>query len=178
MKFAACALYLAAIGILSHFVGQAIPRSWFDSDRFPFRAMAWERDGAVYERLKIKFWKDKLPDMSRFLSDMVPKRISRQAGRDEAEALIHEACVAEWVHILLSIAGLLCLFIWPGTGGVVITLVWVLLGNLPYILIQRYNRPRLKKLAKRLAAKRRIDIPILERNEIPDESPNLDLQYR
>jgi glycosyl-4,4'-diaponeurosporenoate acyltransferase len=177
MKFTACALYLASIGIFSHFVGQTIPRSWFDSDRFPFRVMNWERGGAVYERLKIKFWKDKLPDMSKILSDMVPKRISRQASRDEAELLIQEACIAEWIHILLSIAGLLCLFIWPGTGGIVITLVWILLGNLPFILIQRYNRPRLKKLANRLAGKRHVEISTPERNEL-DESPDLDLQYR
>ena len=31
--------------------------------------------------------------------------------------------------------------------SVCLTVVWVLLANLPFILIQRYNRPRLMRLA-------------------------------
>ena len=36
--------------------------------------------------------------------------------------------------------------IWPGAGGVLITVIYIVLGNLPFIIIQRYNRPRLQKL--------------------------------
>ena len=32
-------------------------------------------------------------------------------------------------------------------GGTIVLAVWVLLANLPFILIQRYNRPRLMRLA-------------------------------
>ena len=34
----------------------------------------------------------------------------------------------------------------PGWGGVGLWLIWFLLANLPFILIQRYNRPRLMRL--------------------------------
>ena len=34
----------------------------------------------------------------------------------------------------------------PGRGAALAWLVWFLLGNLPFILIQRYNRPRLIRL--------------------------------
>ena len=34
-----------------------------------------------------------------------------------------------------------------GWGGAIVLAVWVLLANLPFILIQRYNRPRLMRLA-------------------------------
>ena len=37
--------------------------------------------------------------------------------------------------------------LWPGWGGAIVLAVWVLLANLPFILIQRYNRPRLMRLA-------------------------------
>ena len=36
--------------------------------------------------------------------------------------------------------------IWPGAGGIIVTVIYILLGNLPFIIIQRYNRPRLQRL--------------------------------
>jgi glycosyl-4,4'-diaponeurosporenoate acyltransferase len=30
--------------------------------------------------------------------------------------------------------------------GVCITIIYIVLGNLPFIVVQRYNRPRLQKL--------------------------------
>lgn len=38
-----------------------------------------------------------------------------------------------------------------GRGGVIAVAVYILLGNIPYIIIQRYNRPRLMRLAARKA---------------------------
>ena len=35
----------------------------------------------------------------------------------------------------------------PGAGGAAVLAVWVLLANLPFMVIQRYNRPRLVRLA-------------------------------
>ena len=43
MKFLYALLYIAALGILSHFVGQALPRAWFSAEKFPYRAAEWER---------------------------------------------------------------------------------------------------------------------------------------
>ena len=42
---------------------------------------------------------------------------------------------------------------WPGMGGVVVTAIFILLLNVPYILIQRYNRPRLMRLQTKLEAR-------------------------
>lgn len=53
MEILRAILYMAALGIASHIVGQALPRSWFHYDRFPYRGYAWEHGGAVYERLGI-----------------------------------------------------------------------------------------------------------------------------
>ena len=42
MKFLWAVGYIAALGILAHIVGQALPRRWFDPDRFPYRCAPWE----------------------------------------------------------------------------------------------------------------------------------------
>lgn len=150
MDYLVCIGYLVILAIASHFIGQALPRTWFNSESFPFCSMKWEQDGAIYERVKIRRWKDKVPDMSRFMPDMMPKRVSRQAKSDEIQRLIEETCVAEFIHWMLILAGLGCPLIWRGIGGIIVTAVWIVLGNLPFILIQRYNRPRLKKAQARL----------------------------
>ena len=38
MKLLYGILYIAALGVLSHFVGQALPRDKFDAKCFPYRA--------------------------------------------------------------------------------------------------------------------------------------------
>ncbi len=151
MQLMYCVLYLAALGILSHFIGEALPREWFHWQAFPYRSLKWERGGAIYERLGIRRWKDIVPDMSRILPNMFPKRVlSGEAGKSSAMRLIQETCVAECIHAALIVAGFGCFYFLPGTGGYIVFAVWTVFGNLPFIIIQRYNRPRLIKLAARL----------------------------
>lgn len=148
MSLLYAALYVAALGILSHFVGQALPRAHFDPQRFPYRSADWENGGKVYEKLGIKHWKDRLPDMSKIMPDMVRKKMSavKSQGMD---VLIAETCVAECVHWALMMLSLGIFFFWRGAWAVVFWLVYNLLGNLPFIIIQRYNRPRLVMLEQR-----------------------------
>lgn len=148
MSLLYAALYIAALGILSHFVGQALPRAHFDPQRFPYRSADWENGGKVYEKLGIKRWKDRLPDMSKIMPDMVKKKMSavKSQGMD---VLIAETCVAECVHWALILLSLGIFFFWRGAWAVVFWLVYNLLGNLPFIIIQRYNRPRLVMLEQR-----------------------------
>lgn len=140
-----CVVYLALLGIASQLVGMAIPRSAFDGDGFWFRCRRFEKEGRIYEGLGIRRWKDKLPDMSKlFKKSMVAKQIRGGFTEESAVKLVKETCVAELVHLCLMVLGFPCLFLWHGVGGAV---VWALyaLGNLPFVLIQRYNRPRLKR---------------------------------
>lgn len=148
MSLLYAALYVAALGILSHFAGQALPRAHFDPQKFPYRSADWENGGKVYEKLGIKHWKDRLPDMSKIMPDMVKKKMSavKSQGMD---VLIAETCVAECVHWALMLLSPGIFFFWRGAWAVVFWLVYNLLGNLPFIIIQRYNRPRLVMLEQR-----------------------------
>ena len=57
-------------------------------------------------------------------------------------------------HALLLLAGLGVLAFWPGVWGIVLYLIYAIFGNLVFIIIQRYNRPRLVRLYERKRAKR------------------------
>lgn len=142
-------IYIAVLGILSHFVGQALPRARFSAERFPYRTADWENGGRVYEKLGIKHWKDALPDMSRIMPDMVKKKLTGQNREQGMDVLIAETCVAECVHYWLIVLSLGIFLFWRGVWALVFWLVYNILGNVPFILIQRYNRPRLVLLEQR-----------------------------
>lgn len=85
--------------------------------------------------------------MSKVFKKLMPaKNLCGSVDSKRLMVMILETCEAEVTHFLLCLTGLYCLWIWPGTGGAIVYAVYVLLGNLPFILIQRYNRPRLVKL--------------------------------
>ena len=149
MRLLISALYVAALGVAAHFIGEAIPVTCFHYDRFPYRTWRWERDGKIYERLQIRRWKDRLPDMSRVMPDMVPKRLGKCPAASDTWRLVAETCRAEIVHLGLCLCAPVIYFFWWNWLGVVLALVTVLC-NLPFMLIQRYNRPSLVRLAKRL----------------------------
>ncbi len=139
-------LYLAAISLLSNVAAAFIKRD-FRTDAFPFRPWPFEREGRFYERLKIRKWKDRVPDMSKYLRSLPRKALGGATG-GQVRMLVQETCVAELVHgalMVLALPVLLCREPWAAA----LVLVYVL-GNLPFIMIQRYNRPRLLRLAEKL----------------------------
>lgn len=139
-----CVIYMAFTGIAAFILGRLLPKCWFRGDAFPFRCRMWEQK--LYKALHVKVWQDKVPDMSRLLPALMPPKKLTADTFSDLPRMIQETCVAEFIHVLLSLTGLACLSIWPGIGGAILTAVYVLLGNVPFIIIQRYNRPRLQKL--------------------------------
>ena len=152
-EFTDALLFAALLAVLAQLVGPLLPRSWFCAEKFPFRPFFWENSGRIYNKLSIRRWKDHVPDMSRYTKRMMTKNLSSGSDLAHTERLIQETCVAESVHAVLMVLSLrmlhrhrtrLTFFLWA---------TYNLLGNLPYIIIQRYNRPRLVKLAEKLRLK-------------------------
>ena len=154
MKLLKCAIYLAVTGTIGFFAGRIVPKRWLKPEKGWFRSFSFERNGAVYEKLGIRKWHNKVPDMSRILPKLMPAKNLSGAYEERLPLMIQETCVAEAVHITVSIAGLRCPWLWPGIGGVTVTAIHIVFLNLPFILIQRYNRPRLIRLLKKLQTRK------------------------
>ena len=150
MKLLRCAIHCAFAGTVGFFFGRLISQWPIKPDQGWFRSFAIERNGKVYEKLNIRNWQAKVPDMSRVFPKLMPPKNLSGDYAQRLPVMIQETCVAELTHIVVSLLGLPCLWIWPGMGGVVVTAIFILLLNVPYILIQRYNRPRLMRLQKKL----------------------------
>ena len=97
----------------------------------------------------MKQWQAKVPDMSRLFKKLMPAKALTQKTAQDLPIMIQETCVAELTHGLLCFAGLALLKIWRGPGGVILTVIYIVFGNLPFLLIQRYNRPRLQRLLEK-----------------------------
>ncbi len=142
MPVANCAVYLLAIGLFIRCVGIAYPRRWFRYDRFPYKGLPWELGGKFYRKFGIQYWKEKVPDASRKNKKMFRKKTGLQPDSERLERLVQETCVAEFAHYQLILLSIPVFWICPGWGG------WVIYGlcvsiNMIFVLIQRYNRPRL-----------------------------------
>lgn len=150
MDFLRCALYLSAIGVLSFLVGRILPKGWIRGESFLFRTYAAE--DSFYCLIHVRVWQNKLPDMSRMFPALMPPKNLSGSYRERLPLMIRETCVAEMTHVLLAVLGFRCIAIWHGAGGVILAILFCL-GNLPFIMIQRYNRPRLIRLAKWVASR-------------------------
>ena len=144
-----CMIYFAVTGLLLFFLGRLIPPDKLEWHRFPYKLYTAERDGAVYKKIGIQYWQNKVPDMSKIFPKLMPPKKMVDTDKESLLRMIQETCTAELTHIFLCLTGLYCIRLWPGTGGIVLAVLNIVLFNLPFILIQRYNRPRLARLYKR-----------------------------
>lgn len=144
-----CFIYLTSLGMLAFFIGRVIPKSWINPDMFPYKIQNFENNGGIYEHFGVREWQNKVLDMSKIFPKIIPPKKISDNLQDTLPLMIKETCIAELIHWILFIPVLYCLTLWEGIGGVIIVTLYELF-NIPYIIIQRYNRPRLINTLKRM----------------------------
>lgn len=118
-----------------------------------FRERSWEDGGEFYEHwFKVRRWKHLLPDggavsrkrgfRKRYLSSYSSENLQRFLIESARGELAH--CLAIWPFILFF------LFLEPFI--VAIMFLYALVVNLPCIIVQRYNRPRIQKILRQRGA--------------------------
>lgn len=141
-------VYVCLLGVLSNPMARLIDRDKIDHGKFPFREFAFEKGGKIYEKIGIRR-KDKVPDMSVILKKLIRKEVRTDFSAADIRRQIQETCVAEFVHLCLILLSLTILVFWKSFWAWIFEAAYILLANLPFMLIQRYNRPRLIKLYRR-----------------------------
>ena len=135
----------ALLVLIREYVDMHIPARWLDPDRGWFRIRPWERGGDFYrDILGIDRWKNKLPTL-KGLTHFSKKHLDGD-GPGYLERFIVETCRSESNH-MRAIFSVVVMKLWTPFGLWFLCLVLALVGNLPFICIQRYNRPRLQRLA-------------------------------
>lgn len=109
---------------------------------------AWFREKCfehrIYKRIRVWKWKKYLPTYSPQTFDI---------GRKTVKELIGATCQAEIVHEVIMALSLLPIVFIPVLGGgaaLIITSVLAMLFDFLFVILQRYNRPKLVRVMERL----------------------------
>ncbi|MBD5129353.1 MAG: hypothetical protein HDT43_05465 [Ruminococcaceae bacterium] len=107
-------------------------KPWFGERKF---------EKKLYKKLKVKQWKDRMPTADESAFNIKKKPIERVIGATCQAEIVHE------IDIIASLAAIL-FAVWFGELWVfVITSVLGAAFDMLFVIIQRYNRPRLIKYA-------------------------------
>lgn len=156
-KPATLALNVAAWALASSAAGYAahrMPLARLQDDGWLLRARRFERDGRLYgETLRIKRWKDRLPDAGGWSGGGMAKRHLPGVEAGGLERFAAETRRAERCH-WLAMAPAPLFALWNPPLAVVATFAYACAANLPFIAIQRYNRIRVARVLARDLARR------------------------
>lgn len=131
-----------------------LPKSWFDYNKKIYHVSEKEKNFLV--KLGVRKWKDKVPDLGATVKFKKNELVDSK-NIEYLKKFIQETCYGEMLHIFCIMSALLSLLFFPRniflTMALPIAIIYSMI-NVPSILIQRYNRPRLIKQLKRLERNR------------------------
>lgn len=133
--------YHFVMRLLVGFVFDRVMNNKVDYTRSWFRLRPWERK--FYHVIKVKKWKNKMPTYD-------PNAFSPE--KHTWDEIAQAMCQAELVHETIVVLSFLPVFMtkWWGAFGVFLgTSICAALLDLVFVIMQRYNRPRVLRLSER-----------------------------
>lgn len=143
------------IGLGTGYTWHRAPVARFAHDTWLSRPRRFEDGGRWYQRrLRIRAWKDRLPEKGDLFRDGFSKRHLISRSDAHLERFVAETRRAEYVHWSNLVAGPVFL-VWcaPLLGACMVG--FGVVAHLPFIAVQRYNRERLLTILARRARVRR-----------------------
>ncbi len=134
-------------------LGNKISDKHFNSDCFWLKTRKWEDNGLFYKRVfKVNKWKPLLPDGAKAHKKGFRKKNLNSFDPKYLKAFIAETGRAEIFH-WFQIGPFWIFGLWSPSFVIWIMLGYALAFNLPCIIAQRYNRPRLTQVYNHLINK-------------------------
>ncbi|KHE68188.1 hypothetical protein [Halobacillus sp. BBL2006] len=127
------------------FLVSQCPESFIMSFPKVYRLKRWEKNGNIYERLKIKKWKHRLPEARKWVNQGKGKTgiyLRNVTDFHTFKMQTNRSELSHWLQMLP--APFFFLFNPPWAGWIM--MLYAVLFNLPFIMVQRYNRARIEKL--------------------------------
>jgi glycosyl-4,4'-diaponeurosporenoate acyltransferase len=147
LVWAANVLGWPALHIAIGLAALRVPPYIFACDTWLTAPRLWEQDGHVYrDRLAIRRWKHLLPDAAPWLGGFAKKKVCERNSAYLAQFLT-ETRRAEMAHWCM-LGCLPIFFMWNPPWARWVMTAYALAANIPCILVQRYNRFSLKRIAR------------------------------
>lgn len=152
--FFANAILAGVWHIVTFLICVFVSPNFFDPEKRIYRPHKWEKGGRFYrDVLKINKWKDHVPRYTG--KDGFSKDHIDDTSIEYIDRFILETCRGEWNHRVNCLLSLVMLLVNNITYGIIFSLC-VLAGNLPFAVIQRYNRFRLQRLRDNLIRRKEL----------------------
>lgn len=126
-----------------------IPESLYIKNQWFFKEHPFEKK--LYKILRLNKWKDRLPEWGK-VWHFEKKNLDKELSLKYVDQFILETKYSEIGHLGMAVAGFACVLVNPGDYVVMAFSCSIinLFIQMPFCLIQRYNRPRLLRLKLRL----------------------------
>lgn len=141
-------IILAVFSIVITFLSTKIPEKLCFYKKWLYKERKWEKGGNIYQDIfKVRKWKGRMPELSDFIKSIYPKKYIKEHDIENLLIYLAESCKAELTHVAIILSSLL-FHAWNGDfiANVIFIIAFIL--NVPYIIIQRYNRPRIINILK------------------------------
>ncbi|MDY6867562.1 MAG: glycosyl-4,4'-diaponeurosporenoate acyltransferase [Chloroflexota bacterium] len=123
-----------------------IPLTWLNPDSRFFQTFKWEKDGKIYQKLfHVQSWKQFIPNAANLFSDRFPLKSIKSKDPQYLIRWLKETIRSEICHWLMIVPGFF-FFLWNDVILGWLMVAYAFLNNLPFIIVQRFNRPRIRKL--------------------------------
>ncbi len=124
-----------------------------DYKRRWFKEKKWEK--SLYKRLGVKKWKNKMPTYEPDIFDASKHSLYEIAQAMCQAELVHETC------FVLSFVPIIFIPMFGAPAAFIITSVVAACLELAFVMMQRYNRPRIVRLYERRSKKQEYKVHIL-----------------
>ena len=169
-EFLICLLVVIAPSIILNILDWLVPKNLYMQDKKIYNERKFE--STLFKKLKIKKWKDNVPQFLKIKNINKIKEENKQVDADYINFFIIETRRGELMHLLDIILGIIAMLFLPRhyflRYSLPIILVWIFFNGLS-IIIQRYNRPRLKKFLSRIEQNKNINQQLTDEENLKTE---------
>ena len=137
-------IYFTVVMVGVGWIVTHLPESWFEPHHWIFKT--WKIEIGLYEKMFfIRSWKHCLPDGSKMYAGGFSKKKLTRKDAGYIRQFSSETCRGEFAH-WIDLTLLPLVVIWNPSWAIVVMVSLGLLGNIPCILSQRYNRARIMRI--------------------------------
>ena len=153
LTFLLCFIVWPVLQVAAALICLYLPDRYFSPDSLFFRAHRFEKEGRIYDSVfRVSRWKHLLPDGGAILKKRGFRKQNLDSfSKENLNRFLVESARGELTHWLAILPFWIFGFFTP-PQVIWYMLAYTLLINLPCIIAQRYNRPRIKKLLKRISS--------------------------
>ncbi len=130
-----------------------LPLEHFDPNHSWYQTKPWERGGEIDQLLfRVKDWKNIIPSGAALYRGAYEIKHLTSVTIENVSLWVKESCRSEFCHWAMIIPGFF-FFLWNSVEGGMWMMAYAVLNNLVPLVMQRYNRPRARRLLYQLEQK-------------------------